>query len=262
MTDLTQQVIQRNGHIEILTTNQIRMNHGKDMVVLRGPVHAKILFVKKDGKNKLEEELILKTPNETRMIENRENDKDSYDVLINDMGALPAGPTILDLVVDKNHMDIITATMFGARHDKDMIKLRGPGKFRLEYKDDHGKLLRAEDLVLNTPNDIREFVNRKDGEDMFIMGTYIAPPAAAPAPVAAPAPAAVASAAAPGGAPAFPNGTLIKTATGPAVYVMENGQKRNILNPAVMQKYNYSWDAIKIVTDAQINAIPTGQPKS
>ena len=175
MTDLTQQVVQKNGHIEILTANQIRMNHGKDMVVLRGPVHAKILFVKKDGHNKLEEELILKTPNETRMIENKENDKDSYDVLINDMGAVPATPTILDLIVDKNHMDILTTTMFCGRHDKDSIKLRGPCRFRLEYKDGKNKLLRAEDLVLNTPNDIREFINRKDDEDMYLTGSYTGP---------------------------------------------------------------------------------------
>jgi hypothetical protein len=259
MTDLTQQVIQRNGHIEILTANQIRFNHGKDMVVLRGPLHAKILYVKKDGKNKLEEELVLKTPNDTRQLVNNESAGNEYDIVINDMGPMPTAPSILDLIVGQNHMDIITSGQLVAKHDKDMIKLRGPGRFRLEYKNDKGQVIRAEDLTLNTPNDIREFVNRKDNEDMFITGSYIAPPAAAPAP----APAAAPVAAAPGGAAVlFPNGTLIKTATGPAVYIIENGQKRNILSPAVMQKYNYSWDAIKIVTDAQINAIPTGQPKS
>jgi hypothetical protein len=175
MTDLTQQVVQRNGHIEMLTANQIRMNHGKDMVVLRGPLHAKILFVKEDGHNRYEEELILRTANETRMIENQEGGDTKYDVFINDMGPVPTGPTILDLVVDKKHMDILTTTMFSGRHDKDMIKLRGPGRFRLEYKDDKGKVLRAEDLVLNTPNDIREFVNRKDSEDMYLTGTYTGP---------------------------------------------------------------------------------------
>jgi hypothetical protein len=266
MTDLTQQVIQRNGHIEILTANQIRFNHGKDMVVLRGPLHAKILYVKKDGKNKLEEELVLKTPNDTRQLVNNESAGNEYDIVINDMGAMPAAPSILDLIVGQNHMDIITSGMLVAKHDKDMIKLRGPGRFRLEYKNDKGQVIRAEDLTLNTPNDIREFVNRKDNEDMYITGSYLAPPAPAPAPAAAPrpptpAPAPVA-AAAPGGAVPFPNGTLIKTANFPAVYIIENGKKRNILNPAVMTKYGYSWDAIKIIPDAQMNAIPTGEPKS
>jgi len=265
MTDLTQQVIARNGHIEILTNNQIVYKHHGDSVTLRGPLHAMVKFVKDNGKNRFEEELILKSPNETRQVtcEEGKDPKDRYDVYITDMGALPTGPTILDLVVSKNHMDVLTTTTFVGRHDKDMIRLRGPAKFRLEYKNDKQAVIRAEDLVLNTPNDIRDFVNKKDNEDMWLTGSYIAPPAApapAPAPMAAPRPAAAPAPAA-AGAAKYPDGSLIKTASNPAVYVVEGGKRRHIQSPAVIQKYGYNWSLVKTIPDGDMNAIPTGDPK-
>ena len=263
MTDLTQQVIARNGHIEMLTTNQIMYKHHGDSVTLKGPLHVMVKFVKDDGKDRYTEEIILKSPNETRQItcEEGKEKKDQYDVYINDLGALPTGPTILDLVVSKNHMDVMTTSTFVGKHDKDMVRLRGPARFHLEYKNSKGNVVRAEDLVLNTPNDIRDFVNKKDDEDMWLTGTYIAPPAPAPAPAPAAAPR-PAAAPAPAGTAKYPDGTLVKSAANPAAYVIEGGKKRHIMSPAVMQKYGYNWDLLKIIPDADLNAIPTGDPKS
>jgi hypothetical protein len=44
----------------------------------------------------------------------------------------------------------------------------------------------------------------------------------------------------------------------PAVYLIDNGQKRHIISPAVMDKYNFAWNRIYVVPQVQIDAIPTG----
>lgn len=46
---------------------------------------------------------------------------------------------------------------------------------------------------------------------------------------------------------AYPNGTLIKTTNDPTVYVIINGKKRQIPDPASFNNWGYKWDQIKEV---------------
>lgn len=169
MTDLTQAIVVREGSIEFLTTNQITFKHRGDKVILKGPLHAMVRMVRPNGKEKASEEIILHGPAETRTVECQESPQDQYDVNITDMGPVPGQPTALDLIVDKKHMDVVTSGGFVGYHQNDMIKLRGPGKFRVEFKGKSGAVRRAEDVQLNGPGEIREFVNRSNEEDLAII---------------------------------------------------------------------------------------------
>jgi hypothetical protein len=279
MADLTQQVTFREGSIEYLTTNEIRFNHRGDKVTLRGPLHAMVRFVREDGREKSTEELVLKTPNDTKTIENKEKDDDRYDVQITDLGPLPQSSTMLDFIVDRKHIETTTASTIIGRHRDDMVRLKGPGRFKIEYKDKHGRVTKAEDFNLNTPNDVREFVNRKDEEDMFLTGAFMGAAAAAPTaafmatpsppppppPMPAPAPmpfAQPSQSGMSGGFLGLPEGTLLKSPNDNAVYVIEGGRKRHIMSPQVVAKYGYNMGAVRLFSDVEVNAIPTGDPKT
>ncbi len=290
MTDLTQQIVQKEGTIEYFTANEVRFCHRGDKVTLRGPVHALVRYVKDDGKEKKLEELVLRTPADTRTFVNEEKDGDRYDIHITDLGELPQAQTILDLVLDRKHLEIVNTTMFVGKHRDDMVRLRGPARFRVEYKDKHGKVNKAEDLVLNGPADVRDFVNKKEDEDMYViasvsgavasapaMAPMYAPPPPAPAPMYAPPPPAPAPVYAPppppapsimpsqpamsGGFLGLPEGTLVNSPGSPNVYVIEGGRKRHIIDLMAAQRYGYNLSNVRQFSDTEVNAIPTGEPK-
>lgn len=52
---------------------------------------------------------------------------------------------------------------------------------------------------------------------------------------------------------AYPNGTLIKSADSPDVYVIVNGQKRKIPDPATFNNWGYKWEQIKEAPAADVN---------
>ena len=265
MTDLTQNIVHKDGSMEILTANQITFKHRGDKVMLRGPLHAMVRMIRPNGKEKGTEELVLQNANVVREIECNENPNDQYDVQITDMGALP-GPTTLDLVVERKHMDVLTTGTFAAYHQNDMIRLRGPARYRVEYRGKSGNVRRAEDVSLNTPNDVREFVNRSNEEDMYIIPTMTGQPAQAPAPAPAPAPALAPAPQMPapvaGGAftGKLPDGTLIKSPNSNTVYVMESGAKRPLTLES-FNKYGYKWEALWTIPENVVVAIPTGPAK-
>jgi len=60
---------------------------------------------------------------------------------------------------------------------------------------------------------------------------------------------------------ALANGNLLR-GSGPEVYVMEGGAKRHVINPTVLADCGYGWDAVRIIPDASLNAIPTGSALS
>jgi hypothetical protein len=284
MTDLTQLIVQREGTIEYLTANEIRFNHRGDKVTLRGPVHALVRYVKDDGKEKKLEELVLRTPAENRTFVNEEKEGDRYDIVITDLGELPQTQTILDLVLDRKHLEVVNTTMFVGKHRDDMVRVRGPARFRVEYKDKHGSVTKAEDIVLNGPADTRDFVNKKEDEDMYLMGSVSGavasapapaptpmyappPPAPAPAPVYAPPPPPAPTAmpgqpAVSGGFLGLPEGTLLRSPGSPAVYVIEGGKKRHVTSPAVAQKYGYNLGNVRVFSDIEVAVIPMGEAKN
>jgi hypothetical protein len=57
------------------------------------------------------------------------------------------------------------------------------------------------------------------------------------------------------------NGNLLR-GTGPEVYVMQGGAKRHITSSAALSACGYGWDAVRIIPDASLNAIPTGSALS
>ncbi|MBL7259426.1 hypothetical protein [Paractinoplanes lichenicola] len=48
----------------------------------------------------------------------------------------------------------------------------------------------------------------------------------------------------------------------PQVYLVSNGVKRWITSPAVMDKYNFSWEKIQKVSPLVLDAVPEGAPWS
>jgi len=151
MTDLTQTDRPKGREIDYLTVNEIRICHRGDKLTLRGPVHVLVRHVKEDGKEKKNEELVLRTPTDNRTFVNEEKEGDSYDIIITDLGELPQAPTILDLVLDRKHLEIVNTSMFVGKHRDDMVRLRGPARFRLEYKDKHGKVTRPRTSCSTAP---------------------------------------------------------------------------------------------------------------
>lgn len=55
-----------------------------------------------------------------------------------------------------------------------------------------------------------------------------------------------------------PNGTLVKTWDNPAIYLIENGQKRWISDPLVLESYNYRWDRIVTIAPEEMWDYPEG----
>jgi hypothetical protein len=274
MTDLSSAVVMRTGHVEICTASEITFKHRGDKVVLRGPLHAMVRMTRPTGKQKGSEEIVLLSAGDTREVACMESDQDQYDVSITDMGALPAQPTILDMVMDRKHVDIVTSSGFTAYHQNDMIRLKGPARFHVEYRNKQGGLRRAEDVVLNGPGEFRDFLLKAADEDLIITGSIPGATQAAPQPVTqAPAPQMAAPVmyaqppAAAVGPPTpsggfggrLPDGTLIKTANLPTVYVMQGGARRALTLEA-FNRSGYRWDAIWILPDHHLNVIPTGEP--
>jgi hypothetical protein len=292
MTDLAQSVIHREGSIEVLTGDRISFGHRGDKVVLRGPLHAMVHLKRPDGGYKGAEEIILRSPDETKEVACMESQGDMYDVHITDLGGIPPAPTIMDHVVQKKHLDHNTTAGFTLYHQHDSISLRGPAAYHIEYKNKQGGLKRAEDVTLNGMGDIREFVNRSADESLFITGNMLGAPAAAPAPMqqyaAAPAPfqqyaAAPAQGAympyqttqpmmAPPQMPAspapppmlagpycgrLPDGILIKAANNDSVYVMQGGTKRPLTGEG-FNRAGYKWDNIWVLPASEVNSVPTG----
>jgi hypothetical protein len=281
MTDLSQAVVRREGHIEICTASEITFKHRGDKVVLRGPLHAMVRMTRPTGKQKGSEEIVLRGEGETKEVSCMESDKDQYDVAITDMGPVPGQPTIMDLIMDRKHMDVVTSSGFTAYHQNDMIQVRGPGHFHIEYRNKQGGLRHAEDVTLNGPGEFRDFFLKAADEDMLITGSIPGVSAAAaptamqqpyPPAMQAPypqapvmqAPAASASMVGPpmpagGFGGRLLDGTLIKTANLPTVYVMQGGVKR-ALTLESFNRSGYRWDAIWILPNYHLDGIPTGDP--
>jgi phosphatidylserine/phosphatidylglycerophosphate/cardiolipin synthase-like enzyme len=59
--------------------------------------------------------------------------------------------------------------------------------------------------------------------------------------------------------PSRRDGNLYKVA-GPAVYIMQTGQRRWIPDPATFYILSLDWGAVKVVSDADLDAIPLGPP--
>lgn len=53
---------------------------------------------------------------------------------------------------------------------------------------------------------------------------------------------------------------LAKGHATPQVYLIDQGQKRHIVSPDVMEKFHFAWGRIYVVPQILIDAIPTGQP--
>jgi hypothetical protein len=61
--------------------------------------------------------------------------------------------------------------------------------------------------------------------------------------------------------PALSSGAFLATAPGrPQVYLVSNGQKRWIVSPATMDKYNFSWEKIQKVSPLVLDAVTDGPP--
>jgi len=287
MTDLSQAVIQRQGNITILTSDRILFGHRGDKVVLRGPLHAMIDLKRPNGGFKGQEEIILRTPNETKEVVCAESDADKYDINISDLGALPPSPNIMEHVVHKRHLDHNTIAHFTMYHKDDMVTLRGPARLRVEWKDKKGGVRRAQDFTLSAMSDVKEFKLMGADETMVITGQVLgaqAPQAAAPvqyvqqpAPQMAPAvqyvqqPApqpVMAPPPAPASPPAppmltgpycgrLPDGILIKAPNNDSVYVMQGGQKRPLTGEG-FNRMGYKWDNIWVLPVNEVNSVPTG----
>ena len=55
------------------------------------------------------------------------------------------------------------------------------------------------------------------------------------------------------------DGALV-TGSGPEVYIIQAGQRRWIPNPETFNALGLNWNAIQRISDADLNAIPLGQP--
>src|SRR5690349_12722738 len=56
---------------------------------------------------------------------------------------------------------------------------------------------------------------------------------------------------------ALTNGMVVKSNSGPKVYLIENGKKRWIPDPPTLMTLG-GWEAVQIVDDAALNAMPDG----
>lgn len=54
----------------------------------------------------------------------------------------------------------------------------------------------------------------------------------------------------------YPNGTLIKTANNPAVYLLDNGKRRWITSPASFLSHGFLWDRIRTLSDFEMSLYP------
>ena len=58
---------------------------------------------------------------------------------------------------------------------------------------------------------------------------------------------------------AIPEGAaLMKDPAAPEVYLVEQGRKRHIVSPDIMNQYSFNWNAIQLVPAATLAALQTG----
>jgi hypothetical protein len=62
----------------------------------------------------------------------------------------------------------------------------------------------------------------------------------------------------PQGVPITDGAILARPSNGPAVYLIDVGQKRHVTSPQVMDKYYFSWQTVYVVPHVLIDFIPTG----
>lgn len=55
-----------------------------------------------------------------------------------------------------------------------------------------------------------------------------------------------------------PDGTLLKSSDQPEVWLIQGGERHWIPSPEIFNAHGFSWAAILVVSDAEINAIPQG----
>jgi hypothetical protein len=58
----------------------------------------------------------------------------------------------------------------------------------------------------------------------------------------------------------FADGTLLRVNEQDAIYVMQGGQRHWIPDVATFQARGYNWDAVRTISDPEMNAIPLGAP--
>ncbi|MGA2297732.1 MAG: hypothetical protein ABSG15_09320, partial [FCB group bacterium] len=54
------------------------------------------------------------------------------------------------------------------------------------------------------------------------------------------------------------NCKLVKCNTDPKIYFLDNGIKRHITSPEVLDKYNFNFDKVNVIDCAALDAIPVG----
>lgn len=54
------------------------------------------------------------------------------------------------------------------------------------------------------------------------------------------------------------DGTLVRTKENPAIYILENGQRRHIAEWNVFQANGYAWGDVKIISQAEMDSYPPG----
>jgi hypothetical protein len=55
-------------------------------------------------------------------------------------------------------------------------------------------------------------------------------------------------------------GKLVVASNDQKIYLIQNGRKRWITSPDVMQKHGFRWDAVNRVPPAELAALPEGEP--
>lgn len=63
---------------------------------------------------------------------------------------------------------------------------------------------------------------------------------------------------APHGSPIPEGAALMKDPAAPEVYLVEQGMKRHIVSPDIMDQYSFNWNAIQLVEAATLAALKTG----
>jgi hypothetical protein len=60
----------------------------------------------------------------------------------------------------------------------------------------------------------------------------------------------------------YPDGNLLTAAPQPNIYVMEDGKRRWITDPATFDAHGFRWEDVRHLSEVEINAIPLGAPLS
>lgn len=62
--------------------------------------------------------------------------------------------------------------------------------------------------------------------------------------------------------PIYPNGTLIKTASDPSIFLIKDGMRAKIFSPASFESQRFSWGDIRTVSDFEMGLYPTDPSRS